>query len=75
MVYEKSTGALIGFSDLGGVIQQLNEHENLVAGNGRRFRQLAKTMMVIMVRGVFTDIAFPYPQFPMASPKGSDFFL
>ena len=74
LVYEKSTGALIGFSDLGGVIQQLNEHENLVAGNGWRFRQLAKTMMVIMVRGVFTDIAFPYAQFPMASPKGSDLF-
>ena len=32
LVYEKSTGALIGFSDVGGVIQQLNEHEHLVAG-------------------------------------------
>ena len=74
LVYEKSTGALVGFSDLGGAIQQLNEYEHLVAGNGQRIRQLAKTMMVIMVRGVFTDIAFPYAQFPMASPKGSDLF-
>ena len=35
LVYEKCTGALIGFSDLGGVIQQLNEYEHLIAGDGR----------------------------------------
>ena len=74
LVYEKNTGALVGFSDLGGVVQELNEHEHLVAGDGRKFRQLAKTMMAIMVRGVFTDIAFPYAQFPLASPSGSDLF-
>ena len=54
--------------------QQLNEHEHLVAGNSQRFSQLAKNMTVIMVRGVFTDIALPYAQFPMAYPKGSDLF-
>ena len=37
-------------------------------------QQIAKTMMVIMVRGVFTDICFPYAQFPVASPKVSDIF-
>ena len=74
LVYEKNTGALIGFSDLGGVVQELNEHKHLVAGDGRKYKQLAKTMMVIMVRGVFTDISFPYAQFPLASPSGSDLF-
>ena len=74
LVYEKSTGALVGFTDLGGVTQKLLEYEQMLSGNGTQLRQLAKTMMVIMVWGVFTDIHFPYAQFPMASPKGSDIF-
>ena len=41
-MYEKSAGALVGFPDLGGAIQHLNEYEHLVAGNGQRFRQLAR---------------------------------
>ena len=49
LMYEKFTGALIGFSDLGGVVQQLEEHEQAVSGNGCS-RKLAKTMMVIMTR-------------------------
>ena len=74
LIYEKSTGALIGFADLGGVAQQLDEYEQMLSGNEAQARQIAKTMMVIMVRGVFNDICFPYAQFPMASPKGSDIF-
>lgn len=74
LVYEKSTGALIGFTDLGSVAQQLSEYECMLSENGTQMRELAKTMMVIMVRGVFTDICFPYAQFPVSSPKASDIF-
>lgn len=74
LIYEKSTGPLIGFTDLGGVAQQLDEYEQLLSGNETQPRQIAKTMMVIMVRGIFTDICFPYAQFPVTSPKGSDIF-
>jgi len=49
LVCKKRTGALVGFSDLGGVIQELHEHEHFVAGDGRKFQQLPKTMMVITV--------------------------
>lgn len=74
LIYEKSTGALIGFSDLGGVLQQLQEEEQVISGNTSKIRQLAKTMMVIMVRGIFTNVNFPYAQFSMSSPKGSNIF-
>lgn len=67
--YEKSIKTLIGFSDLGGVIQQLNEQEHFVAGNGQRFKQLAKTVLVIMIHWVFTDSAFSYAQFPIGFSK------
>jgi len=62
MVYEKHTGASVSFSDLGGVIKELHEHEHFVAEDGMKFQQLTKTMMVIMVQAVFTDISFPYAQ-------------
>ena len=55
LVYDKHTGALLGFTNLG----DINSHLN-------RFGQsaLAKTMLVIMVRGLFTKLQYPYAQFP-----------
>ena len=73
LVYNKSTGSLIGFADLGGVVQQLNDYEDRLSG-GSNVRPLAKTMMVFMVKGIFCNINFPYAQFPMASTKAHDIF-
>ena len=74
LIYQKSTGALIGFSDLGGVLQQLQEEEQVISGNATKVQQLAKTMLVIMVRGIFSNINFPYAQFLMSSTKGYNIF-
>ena len=76
LVYDKGTGSLIGFSDLGGVVQEVKEYEEEITsdtspGYGR---PLAKTMMVFMVTGIFTDIKFPYAQFPMTSGTGYKLF-
>ena len=73
LVYNKSTGSLIGFVDLGGTMQQLSEYEESLS-SGNHIRPLAKTMMVFMVRGVFCNISFPYAQFPMASAQARDVF-
>jgi len=73
LVYNKSTGSLIGFADLGGTLQQLNDYEENIS-SGTPVRPLAKTMMVFMVRGVFCNISFPYAQFPMASAQAHDVF-
>jgi len=48
-VYNKLTGSLISFANLGGTLQQLNDYkENL--SSGIPVRPLAKTMMVFMVQ-------------------------
>ena len=37
-------------------------------------RQMAKTIVVLIVRGLLSDIHFPYATFPAYSLKGSDLF-
>ena len=75
LVYEKSTGALFGFTDLGDVNNQFNDFEKLLSSDGTGLqRPLAKTMLVFMFKGLFTNVAMPYAQFPAFSLKGSDMF-
>ena len=74
LVYDKGTGFLLGFSDLGGVLQEVKDLEEAVTSDKSSGRPIAKTMMVFMVRGIFTDIKFPYAQFPLLSGIGYDLF-
>lgn len=75
LVFEKSTGALFGFTDLGELNNQLDEFEKHLSGDSTGLqRPLAKTMLVFMFKGLFTNVAMPYAQFPAASLKGSDIF-
>ena len=74
LVYNKSTGALIGFSDLGGTLQEIDDYERKLESNEHCTRPLAKTMFVMMVRGVFCKINFPFAQFPLSSAKAEDIF-
>ena len=75
LVYDKSTGCLTGYADLG-------EMNNLLEAAERKFkdpssnmqRPLAKCMLVIMVRGLFNSLKFAYAQFPAASTKGAQLF-
>jgi len=48
-MYNKSTGALIGFSDLTGTLQEIDDYERKLENNEHK-RLLAKTMFVMMVR-------------------------
>lgn len=75
LVYNKGSGSLIGFCDLGDVVQQLNDFEQNISSDTPIKRPLAKAMTVFMVRGVFTNIKFPYAQFPMTSGTRYDLFL
>ena len=54
-------------------MQQLEEYKETMSGNGCS-RKLAKTIMVIMIRGIFSNICFPFAQFSMPSPSASDIF-
>ncbi len=72
LVYEKQTGRLVGFTTLGDVNDHLLAFERSVAEDqaDEDEGQLAKTMMVFMVRALFSPLRFPYAQFPCASLTG-----
>ena len=75
LVYDKSTGTLIGYEDLGEVNNVLMEAEHKFHNPSNSFqRPLAKRMLVIMVRGLFNSLKFPYAQFPASSTKGAQLF-
>ena len=66
VVYNKTTGASTGFSDLSGVLQQVDDYERSLSKDVQHTRPIAKTTFAMMVRGIFCDINFPYAQFTIA---------
>ena len=67
LVYDKFSGELIGFSDMG----DTNEHLlRLKENNGTVNLPLASTMLTLMVRELFTKFTFPYASFPSANLTG-----
>ena len=61
VVYTKDTGELVGCTNLGDTNNHLLRFQHAVEGEKNIPEQtLAKTMMVIMVRGLFPSFVFPY---------------
>ena len=77
LVYDKHSGRLIGFVDLG----DMNNHlacfeESLLDGEDVvTTPPLAKSMVAFMVRGLFTSLKFTYAQFPCVSLTGEQLFF
>ena len=68
-------GALIGFANLGDINMHLSNFERyLEMGVVPAEQPLAKSMLVLMVRGLFSGLQFPYAQFPCASLRGDQMF-
>lgn len=61
---------MIGFSNLGEINEHLLQFERSLLKDTPTSPQLAKTMMVFMVRGLFSSLQFPYAQFPCAELSG-----
>ena len=59
---------------MGEVNNQLDGFEQLLSGDntGLQTPPLAKTMLVFMFKGLFTDVVIPYAQFPAFSLQGYD---
>jgi len=70
LVFDKNTGNLIGFVDLGDINNDFLRYSNSESGSECKL-PLAKSVMFIMVRG---GLSFPYAQFPAESIKGSQLF-
>lgn len=71
LVYNKSNGDLIGYSDIGDINNHLMKLEEQYTTTGEsQTCKLASTIMVLMVRGLFTDFTFPYVSFPTSNLSG-----
>lgn len=65
LVYNKHTGQLSGFANLGEINEHLLKYEKALNDPyNTGTKQLAKTMMTFMVKGIFTSLQFPYAFFP-----------
>ena len=64
LVYFKHTGQLCGFANMGDIYKHLLNYEKVFNNPyDTSSRPLAKTMMTSMVKGLFTDLQFPYAFF------------
>ena len=68
-------GALVGFTELGNMNTHLaNFEEYLQKGAVPSAKPMAKSMLVLMVRGLNSGLQFPYAQFPCATLRGDQMF-
>ena len=74
LVYQKNTGRLVGFVNIGDINTHLLDFERSLKEDASSEPQLATTMVVFMVRGLFTQLRFPYAQFPSCNLKGEFLF-
>eukprot|EP00731_Ephydatia_muelleri_P032133 Em0023g640a len=70
LVFDKHSGNLIGFTDLGDISNHLSRFENSLEEDGPTQPQLAKTVLVFMVRGIFSKLQIPYVQFSCTDLSG-----
>ena len=73
LVYDKHQGSLIGFVNLGNTNNRLLEFENTL-GETQHEQQLASSMLVLMVRGIFQKLNYPYAQFACNNLSGELMF-
>ena len=67
LVYDKHSGQLIGFTNMGNINSQLTSMDESL---GISTTPLANTMMTFMVRGLFSHLEFPYAYFPSKNVTG-----
>ena len=70
LVYDKNSGALIGFANLGEINTHLIRFQAALEAGKCGEEQLAKTVMVFMGRGLFSSLEFPYLQIPLTTATG-----
>ena len=77
LIYDKHSGQLIGFVNLGKINNHLARFEQSLFDDDHptvNNPPLAKSMLAFMVRGLFTKLKFVYAQFPCISLTGEQLF-
>ncbi len=67
LIFNKHSGELIGFSNLGDINNHLEVYLRSLDTDIEQSPPLARSVMVFMVRGLFTKMQFAYAQFPCCS--------
>ena len=70
LVYNKHNGEMIGYTRL----SDIDNHFHALEQGSTPEPELATHMLMIMVRGLFSSMKFPYVQFSTRSLTGSDIF-
>ena len=71
-MYDKHSKQLIGFVNLGSTNDQLLAFEKSLTDSPKT--ELATSMLVVLVRGLFSKLEFPYAQFSTNDTTGDLFF-
>lgn len=66
-------GSLIGYTDLGDINTHLAQFEHSIT-NGNSEDTVANSMLVLMIRGLFSNLKFAYAQFPCTALAGDQMF-
>lgn len=74
LVFDKHSGELIGFTNLGEMNNYVANLEKATDNSKQRMEPLAKSMLVLMVRGLLSGFEFPYVQFPCSSLTGDQLY-
>ena len=75
LVYNKHSGELTGFMNLGDInAHLLNLQSTVDESQQAQLRPFAKSLLVFMVRGLFSSLQFPYAQFPCVNLTGGLMF-
>lgn len=70
LVFDKHSGELIGFTNLGDMNNHIASLEKASGSSSHTLQPLAKSMLVLMVRGLLSGFKFPYAQFSCTSLTG-----
>lgn len=76
LVYDKIGTKVIGFIDIGNVNNQLNDLEQSCRNEASDDcpHPVATHMLVLMIRGIFVHLAYPYAHFPTSKLTGDSLF-
>ena len=69
-IFDKHTGDMIGFSNLGDINEHLFQLEKSMLEDEPIQLQLARSTMVFIAHELFNSLQFPYIQFPSAELSG-----
>ena len=77
LVYKKSTGKIVGFTEMGSINEEMSEFQRHVDSENvdeKPDRKLAQYVNLFMVRGIFTNLCYPFGYHASVGFKSDELF-